>query len=114
MSFSNEKIVIVVTGASAGLGRAVAHAFAKHGASLALIARNPEALEAAKEECERLGGSALGLPLDVADSEAVEAAVARVEAELGPIDVWVNGQQSQSRLPCRLISAAVLISPTKP
>ncbi len=90
MSFSNEKMVVVVTGASAGLGRAVAHAFAKHGASLALIARNPEALEAAKEECERLGGSALVLPLDVADPEAVEAAVARVEAELGPIDVWVN------------------------
>jgi NAD(P)-dependent dehydrogenase (short-subunit alcohol dehydrogenase family) len=90
MSFSNEKMVVVVTGASAGLGRAVAHAFAKHGASLALIARNPEALEAAKEECERLGGSALVLPLDVADPEAVEAAGARVEAELGPIDVWVN------------------------
>jgi NAD(P)-dependent dehydrogenase (short-subunit alcohol dehydrogenase family) len=90
MSLSNERMVVVVTGASAGLGRAIAHAFAKRGASLALIARNPEALEAAKEECEHLGGSALVLPLDVADPEAVEAAVARVEAELGPIDVWVN------------------------
>jgi NAD(P)-dependent dehydrogenase (short-subunit alcohol dehydrogenase family) len=90
MSLSNGKMVVVVTGASAGLGRAIAHAFAKNGASLALIARNPEALEAAKEECEHLGGSALVLPLDVADPEAVEAAVARVEAELGPIDVWVN------------------------
>jgi NAD(P)-dependent dehydrogenase (short-subunit alcohol dehydrogenase family) len=90
MSLGNEKKVIVVTGASAGLGRAIAHAFAKLGSKLALIARNPEALEAAKEECEHLGGSALVLPLDVADPEAVEAAAARVEAELGPIDVWVN------------------------
>jgi NAD(P)-dependent dehydrogenase (short-subunit alcohol dehydrogenase family) len=90
MSLSNKKMVVVVTGASAGLGRAIAHSFAKRGASLALIARNPEALEAAKEECEHLGGSALVLPLDVADPEAVEAAAARVEAELGPIDVWVN------------------------
>jgi NAD(P)-dependent dehydrogenase (short-subunit alcohol dehydrogenase family) len=83
-------MVVVVTGASAGLGRAIAYAFAKRGARLGLIARNPEALQAAKEECERLGGSALVLPLDVADAGAVKAAAARVEGELGPIDVWVN------------------------
>jgi NAD(P)-dependent dehydrogenase (short-subunit alcohol dehydrogenase family) len=82
--------VVVITGASAGLGRAIAHAYAKQGARLALIARNPEALEAAKQECEQMGGTALVLPLDVSDAEAVEAAAARVEAEVGPIDIWVN------------------------
>src|SRR4051812_25888341 len=81
---------IVVTGASAGLGRAIAHAFAKRGARIGLVARNPEALEAACEECEKLGGKAIALPLDVSDAQALEAAASRVEEELGPIDVWVN------------------------
>jgi len=86
----SESLVVVVTGSSAGLGRAIAHGFAKRGARIGLIARNPEALNAAKEECEKLGGQALVLPLDVADAEAVDAAAARVEQEFGPIDVWVN------------------------
>jgi NAD(P)-dependent dehydrogenase (short-subunit alcohol dehydrogenase family) len=83
-------LVVVVTGSSAGLGRAIAHGFAKRGASVGLIARNPEALNAAKEECEALGGKALALPTDVSDSPAVEAAASRVEEEFGPIDIWVN------------------------
>jgi NADP-dependent 3-hydroxy acid dehydrogenase YdfG len=83
-------LVVVVTGSSAGLGRAIAHCFAKRGASVGLIARNPEALNAAKEECEALGGKALALPTDVSDSPAVEAAASRVEEEFGPIDIWVN------------------------
>ena len=82
--------VVVVTGSSAGLGRAIAHGFAKRGARIGLIARNPEALDAAKAECEALGGQALVLPTDVADAEAVEAAASRVEEEFGPIDIWVN------------------------
>jgi NADP-dependent 3-hydroxy acid dehydrogenase YdfG len=82
--------VVVVTGSSAGLGRAIAHAFAKQGARIGLIARNPEALNAAKEECEALGGEALVLPLDVSDAEAVDSAASRVEEEFGPIDIWVN------------------------
>lgn len=86
----SESLVIVVTGSSAGLGRAIAHGFAKRGARIGLIARNPEALNAAKEECEKLGGQALALPLDVSDAEAVEGAASRVEEEYGPIDVWVN------------------------
>lgn len=72
--------VVVITGASAGLGRAIAHAYAKQGAHLALIARNPDALGAAKKECERLGGMASIYPLDVADAEAVEAAAEKIEA----------------------------------
>ena len=82
--------VVVITGASAGLGRAIAHAFAKQGARLGLIARNPEALNAAKQECEALGGSAICLPLDVSDADAVEQAADQVEQTFGPIDVWVN------------------------
>jgi len=82
--------VVVVTGASAGLGRAIAHGFAKRGAKLALLARNPEALNAAVDECKALGGEAIAVPTDVSDSQTVEAAADRAEHELGPIDVWVN------------------------
>lgn len=83
-------LVVVITGSSAGLGRAIAHGFAKRGAHIGLIARNPEALNAAKEECETLGGQALVLPVEVSDAAAVDAAATRVEEEFGPIDVWVN------------------------
>jgi NAD(P)-dependent dehydrogenase (short-subunit alcohol dehydrogenase family) len=82
--------VVVVTGASAGLGRAIAHAFARKGARIGLLARNPEALEACRRECESLGGEGLVLPTDVSIAEEVEAAASRVEEAFGPIDVWVN------------------------
>ena len=82
--------VVVITGASAGVGRATAQAFAREGARIGLFARNLERLEAAREEVERLGGKALVLVGDVADAERVEEAAAEVEREFGPIDVWVN------------------------
>jgi NADP-dependent 3-hydroxy acid dehydrogenase YdfG len=85
-----KKEVVVITGASAGLGRATAREFGKHGAKVALIARGVDGLDAAKREIESAGGSALVLPLDVADANAMEAAAAAVERELGPIDIWVN------------------------
>jgi short-subunit dehydrogenase len=82
--------VVVVTGASAGVGRAVVREFAKDRSSIGLIARGRDGLEAARREVEAVGGRALVLPVDVADADAVDRAAGRVEDELGPIDVWVN------------------------
>jgi NAD(P)-dependent dehydrogenase (short-subunit alcohol dehydrogenase family) len=82
--------VVVITGASAGVGRATVRRFAREGAAIALLARGRDRLEAAGREVEAAGGKALVLPADVADAEAVEGAAARAEEELGPIDVWVN------------------------
>ena len=81
---------VVLTGASAGVGRATAREFGRRGDRVALLARNHEALEAAAEEIRREGGTALAIPTDVADADQVEAAAERAERELGPIDVWVN------------------------
>ena len=82
--------VVVVTGASAGVGRAVAHEFARRGAAVALVARGEPGLEQAAHEVRALGGRALVVSADVADAGQVDAAADRAEAELGPIDVWVN------------------------
>jgi len=82
--------VVVITGASAGVGRAVAHAFAKRGAKVALLARGEPGLADAAREVRALGGTALALPTDAADAEAVEAAAQAAEDRLGPIDIWVN------------------------
>jgi short-subunit dehydrogenase len=82
--------VTVVTGASSGVGRAIARAFAARGAKVALVARGIEGLEQAGAEVVERGGEALVLPLDVADAAAVEAAADRVAAEWGGIDVWIN------------------------
>lgn len=82
--------VVVVTGASAGVGRAAALAFAQHGANVALLARDARALEEAAAQVRQCGVRALAVALDVSDADAVEAAAGQVENELGPIDVWVN------------------------
>ena len=82
--------VVVITGASAGVGRATARAFGARGARVGLIARGREGLEAAKREIEEAGGQALVLPLDVSDAEAVERAAGQVESTFGPIDIWIN------------------------
>ncbi|HEY8601329.1 MAG TPA: SDR family oxidoreductase [Thermomicrobiales bacterium] len=82
--------VVVITGASAGIGRATAIAFARQGAKLGLIARGQAGLEGAKRDVEAAGGTAVIIRADVADAEAVEAAAERVERELGPIDIWIN------------------------
>ena len=82
--------IVVVTGGTAGIGRATVHEFAAHGADVAVLARGEDRLRATCREVEAAGGRALGLSVDVADHDAVEAAAARIEDELGPIDVWVN------------------------
>lgn len=82
--------VVVVTGASAGVGRAVVREFARRGARLGLIARGRAGLEAARREVERWGGEALAFPLDVADAGAVDRAAGEVERIFGPIDFWIN------------------------
>ncbi|HET7163275.1 MAG TPA: SDR family oxidoreductase [Rhodanobacteraceae bacterium] len=81
---------VVVTGASAGVGRATALLFARHGARVGLIARGKEALEATRREIEAAGGSALVCVADVSDAQALDAAAERIERELGIIEVWVN------------------------
>ena len=82
--------VVVITGASAGVGRATVRAFARQGRDIGLLARGRDGLEAARRDVEELGGRALVLPTDVADPDQVEAAAAAVERAFGPIDVWVN------------------------
>ena len=86
----NSGRVVVVTGASAGVGRATVRAFAREGAHVGLIARDTERLHVAAREVDQLGGKGLAVPADVADSNQVEAAAARIEHELGPIEVWIN------------------------
>jgi NAD(P)-dependent dehydrogenase (short-subunit alcohol dehydrogenase family) len=82
--------VVVVTGASAGVGRAAALAFAKRGDAVGLLARGAARLESTRQEIEALGGRAQDVSVDVVDSEGVEAAASEIESTLGPIDVWVN------------------------
>lgn len=86
----NNPPVVVVTGASAGVGRAVVRRFAQDKARIALIARGHDGLQGAKRDVEEAGGQALVCPCDVADYDAVEAAAQTIERELGPIDIWVN------------------------
>jgi NAD(P)-dependent dehydrogenase (short-subunit alcohol dehydrogenase family) len=82
--------VVVITGASAGVGRATVREFARHGASIGLLARGVEGLCAAQKEVQACGGRALVLETDVADPDQVEEAAAAVENQLGLIDIWVN------------------------
>ncbi len=100
-----QSITVVVTGASAGLGRAIAHIFAKEGASVGLISRDKPALAATAAEVEKLGGKGAGYAADVSDETAVEEAAAALEEQLGPIDVWVNNAMVSVFSPVREMEA---------
>jgi short-subunit dehydrogenase len=102
----NHPEVVVITGASAGVGRATIREFARHGAHIGLLARGNEGLTAAKAEVEAAGGRAVAIPTDVADAEQVEAATARIEQELGPIDVWINNAMTSVFSPFSEMTAA--------
>ena len=106
MKKPNKPEVVVVTGASAGVGRATVRAFAKRGAHIGLLARGEEALEATRKEVERYGGKALVLPTDVADAGAVERAAQAVEDTFGPIDIWVNDAFASIFAPLKEIDPA--------
>jgi NAD(P)-dependent dehydrogenase (short-subunit alcohol dehydrogenase family) len=83
--------VVVITGGSAGVGRAAAEAFARHGAKVAVLARGQERLDDTVQELKKLGSpGTLGIQVDVADAQQVENAAGQIEEKLGPIDIWVN------------------------
>jgi NAD(P)-dependent dehydrogenase (short-subunit alcohol dehydrogenase family) len=100
------KKIVVITGASAGVGRATVREFARHGADIGLVARGIDGLEGARREVESYGGRALVLPTDVADPEQVELAAAKVESDLGPIDIWVNNAMASVFSPIREMTPA--------
>ncbi len=98
--------VVVITGASAGVGRATVRAFARAGSAVGLIARDHEGLEAAAEEARGSGVRAVTASIDVADAEAVDRAAATFEEELGPIGVWVNNAMTSVFSPVHEIEAS--------
>lgn len=100
-----KKDIIVITGASAGLGRAIALEFARHGARVALIARGLERLEDARLEIESVGGEALIFQADVADAEKLDDVASQVEEKWGPIDIWVNNAMVSVLSPVKLMTS---------
>ena len=97
--------VVVITGASAGVGRATARAFAREGAHIGLLARGLDGLEATRDEVESMGGKALIVPTDVADAGQVEAAARAVEDAFGPIDIWINNAMASVFSPVKEMTA---------
>jgi short-subunit dehydrogenase len=98
--------VVVITGASAGVGRATVQSFAKRGAHIGLIARGVRGLEGARKDVEQLGGRALAVPADIAFPEQVEAAAEQIEEYFGPIDIWINDAMVSVFSPFKEMTAA--------
>ncbi len=103
---NNRSEVVVITGSSAGVGRATAQRFARDGANVVLLARGSKALDGAAQELRDMGCKVLAVPVDVADAEQVEAAAERIEQELGPIDIWINVAMATIFAPVSDITAA--------
>ena len=95
---------VVITGASAGVGRATAREFARRHARVGLLTRGEDGLQATKVEVEQIGGLALAIPTDVAEPEQVESAADQIEKEFGPIDIWVNNAMTTVFSPFREIT----------
>ncbi|MDF9799659.1 short-subunit dehydrogenase [Catalinimonas alkaloidigena] len=105
MSVIHLSNVVVITGASGGVGRATAREFARKGYKVALLARGKEGLEGASKDVEALGGKALAIQLDLANAEEVEGAAERIEEELGPISIWVNNAMNSVFSPVKEMKA---------
>ncbi|MGE6660359.1 SDR family oxidoreductase [Pseudomonas sp. NPDC077408] len=103
---SDREQTAVICGGTAGVGRATAHAFARAGFRVAVIARGEKGLSDTREELEATGAKVLAISADVADAEAVDRAAERIEAELGPIEIWVNAAMATVFGPVNKISAA--------
>jgi short-subunit dehydrogenase len=101
----SEPLVAVVTGATAGVGRALARMLGSRQAKIGLIARNAATLGTASEEVVRLGGQALPLPTDVSDADAVERSAAAIEEKFGPIDLWINNAMVSVFSPIKQMTA---------
>src|SRR5437773_9360499 len=97
--------VVVITGATSGVGRATARVFAERGCGIGVLARGEDGLKATAADIEELGGRALAIPTDIADAEQVERAGAQIEAELGEIDVWINNAMTSVFAPFWQITA---------
>ncbi|TMK50748.1 MAG: SDR family oxidoreductase [Actinobacteria bacterium] len=97
--------VVVITGATSGVGRATARVFAERGCGIGVLARGEDGLKATAADIEELGGRALAIPTDIADAEQVERASAQIEAELGEIDVWINNAMTSVFAPFWQITA---------
>jgi short-subunit dehydrogenase len=104
-SDGTKREVVMITGASAGVGRATARAFGERGARVGLLARGRDGLEGARAEVERAGGDAIVFPVDVADADAVERAAQRLEDTFGPIDIWVNDAMASVFSPVKEMTA---------
>jgi hypothetical protein len=105
MKSSTRPEVVVVTGSSAGLGRAIVQSFAQRGAHIGFVSRSRERLEYACREVKDQGGTAITLPGDVADSATTEEAASRTEDAFGPIDIWVNDAMTTVFSPFHELSA---------
>jgi len=103
---SDREQTAVICGGTAGVGRATAHAFAQAGFRVAVIARGEQGLADTRKELEAAGAKVLAISADVADAEAVDHAAERIEAELGPIEVWVNAAMATVFGPVNKTSAA--------
>ncbi len=104
MSANLKNKIVVITGASAGVGRATSIAFAKHGCQIALIARGNDGLEGAKNDVEKNGGTARIYAVDVSDSNAIAQAADKIESEMGPIDIWINNAMCSVFAPIKQIT----------